>query len=386
MLLVLLLGSLTGCSSGAIQQTIESFKESAGQIQEENFPERRITEEEKELYYGYSGLSEEDREVYRQIAAGIEGFREEIPVTPVPAEDLEKIMKLVMTDHPEYFWTDGTCTFSYRELPSGETEDMSVRPQYQVGKEEAEDLKKQIEQKADAWISQIPADADTYEKIKSVYETLIHQVHYRQDSPQNQNIRSVFLEGSTVCMGYAKATQYLLNRMGIFCTLVTGTAGETQESHAWNLVKEGESYYYVDTTWGNPGYRNPEEEDTYISYSYLCCSDRELKDTHQADDLLVLPACTDERYHYYEQKGRFYETFDRETIYQTIAAELSAGAAQTELKFATQEAYDQAIDALVKGSLIENAIQNSDALVPGAAYSWKTCYGTSDFLIVILWE
>ena len=103
---------------------------------------------------------------------------------------------------------------------------------------------------------------DTYEKIKYIYETLIRQVEYQEDSGQNQNIRSVFLEGKTVCMGYSKAAQYLLNRMGIFCTLVTGTVnGDRPSSHAWNLVKIGEEYYFMDVTWGNPGYLNPAEND-----------------------------------------------------------------------------------------------------------------------------
>lgn len=264
--------TMAGCSAENMGETFDGLRETARQIkaaateqgqeaeEEQELPQRNITEEEETLYYGYSCLEEEEKEVYRQIAAGIEAFQEEIPVTAVSTESLEKIVKLVMADHPEYFWTDGTCSFSYRELQSGEVTDLSICPEYQADREEAQQLKVQIETKADQWISQVPEGADTYEKIKFVYETLISQVHYRQDSPQNQNIRSVFLEGSTVCMGYAKATQYLLNRMGIFCTLVTGTAGEENISHAWNLVKIGSQYYYVDTTWGNPGYQNPEED------------------------------------------------------------------------------------------------------------------------------
>ena len=65
------------------------------------------------------------------------------------------------------------------------------------------DLQNQIEAKADQWIQGAP-QGDTYERIKYVYETLIDQVEYQEDSPQNQNIRSVFLEGKTVCMGYSR--------------------------------------------------------------------------------------------------------------------------------------------------------------------------------------
>ncbi len=390
--------TMAGCSAENMGETFDGLRETARQIkaaateqgqeaeEEQELPQRNITEEEETLYYGYSCLEEEEKEVYRQIAAGIEAFQEEIPVTAVSTESLEKIVKLVMADHPEYFWTDGTCSFSYRELQSGEVTDLSICPEYQADREEAQQLKVQIETKADQWISQVPEGADTYEKIKFVYETLISQVHYRQDSPQNQNIRSVFLEGSTVCMGYAKATQYLLNRMGIFCTLVTGTAGEENISHAWNLVKIGSQYYYVDTTWGNPGYQNPEEEDLYISYSYLCCPDEEIQDTHTADGTIPLPSCTDDSYNYYRNKGCLFDVFDREALYQLLQRELEQGAEMTELKYATEDAYSEAVDALVHGSLIENAVQNSTALLPGTAYSWKTYYGTNDRLLVIVWR
>lgn len=84
---------------------------------DQGLPQRGITAEEEALYYGYACLTEEEKEVYRQFAAGIEEFQTEIPVTAVDTDRLEKIIKMVMTDHPEYFWADGTCSFSYRSCP-----------------------------------------------------------------------------------------------------------------------------------------------------------------------------------------------------------------------------------------------------------------------------
>src|SRR5699024_8941638 len=123
-------------------------------------------------------------------------------------EQLEKVMRILLADHPEYFWTDGTSSYTYQELPGGEIQNLKVRPEYQAGREEAASLQEQIETVADQWIAGAP-QGDIYEKIKYIYETLIRQVEYQEDSGQNQNIRSVFLEGKTVCMGYSKAAQYL---------------------------------------------------------------------------------------------------------------------------------------------------------------------------------
>lgn len=386
-----MLTGLSGCSH--VEDSIDLFRETvqnrlSSQEEEETItrPEKEIPQEQAAYYYGYNSLDEEAQKVYRQLAAGIENFQEEIPVDSTSQEQLEKVMRVLIADHPEYFWTDGTSSYTYQELPGGRAWNMEVRPEYQVGSQEAQTLKAQIEAKADQWIQGAP-EGDAYEKIKYVYETLIDQVEYQENSPQNQNIRSVFLEGKTVCMGYSKAAQYLLNRMGIFCTLVTGTVtGEKPSSHAWNLVRIGEQYYYMDVTWGNPGYLNPVEDDAYISYSYLCCNEETLAPTHVPDDTIPLPSCQDDSYNYYKNKGRWYDSFDWNQIYQVIQEDLVQGAEMTELRFAGQESYDLAAEALVGGSLIQEAVQNSIALMPGQSFSWQTYYGGSDYLIIIMWQ
>lgn len=396
---ILLCGALlTGISGCGIQEV----KEAAGHFQqrvdsivasqeeeiepEAEIPEIEITEEASAYYYGYSTLGDEEQRVYRQLAAGIESFQEEIPVDALSQEQLEKVMGVLMADHPEYFWADGTSSYTYQELPGGEIQDLKVRPEYQTGREEAASLQEQIETVADQWIAQAP-QGDTYERIKYVYETLIQQVEYQEDSEQNQNIRSVFLEEKTVCMGYSKAAQYLLNRMGIFCTLVTGTVqGDWPSSHAWNLVKIGEEYYYMDVTWGNPGYLNPVENDAYISYSYLCCSWDILAPTHVPDDTIPLPACEDDRYNYYKNIGRWYEGYDREQIYGVLQNDLTQGTVMTELRFAGQDSYDLALEDLLEGGLVERVVQDSGILTPGQTIAWQTYYGGSDYLIIIAWQ
>ena len=396
LLIAVMFTGICGCSSRDIEEAADLFRETVqdtlntqeerdGEDTEE-IPEKEISREQSAYYYGYSTLDEESQKVYRQLAAGIESFQEKIPVDPISQEQLEKVMRILMVDHPEYFWTDGTSSYTYQELPGGGIQNMEVQPAYQVTGQEALDLKSQIEAKADQWIQGAP-QGDTYEQIKYVYETLIDQAEYQEDSPQNQNIRSVFLEGKTVCMGYSKAAQYLLNRMGIFCTLVTGTVtGEKPSSHAWNLVKIGEQYYYMDVTWGNPGYLNPVENDAYISYSYLCCNWDTLAPTHVPDDTIPLPECEDDSYNYYKNKGRWYDTYDWDQIYQVIQNDLAQGAEMTELRFAGDESYEPATQALVGGDLIQSAVHNSTAVAPGQTFSWQTYYGGSDHLIIIVWQ
>ena len=377
-LIIFLIVSLSGCLP----------KFGSESLIEEELQERQIDASEEVLYYGYQSLSKEEQKVYRQIAEGLEQQEAEIRITPLSEERLMTVFNMVMIDHPEYFWIEGEFQYTtVEDLNENTKTAIQLMPVYTVEKEQTESLKQQIEQQADAWIAEIDASFDAYEKIKSVYELLIREVEYDETSFYNQTIQSVFLEKKTVCMGYAKATQYLLNKMGIFCTLVTGNIlDETSSSHAWNLVQIGENYYYVDTTWGSPGYNAQGDREDAISYSYLCCSDKIISATHKANEDILLPSCTDESYHYYRRKGCWYETYDKEHICDVLKRDIETNSPKTELCFQGEEEYQQAVQDLVEGNLIQEVIQKTSILSPGQQVSWQISYGGKDNLLVILWN
>lgn len=387
---VLLAQSAAGCGLEEGKEASAPEKETEiiiGQLLNEKLPEKELKETEAALYYGYQNLPKEEQKIYRQLMKGLEEFQEEISLSPVSAERLSVIVNMVMIDHPEYFWTDGAFQYWEEKWSDGSSAGMKIVPTYLVSAEEAQNLKRQIEEKAGQWLETIPPETDTYGKIKAVYELLIRNVSYEEDSPDNQNIRSVFLGGKTVCMGYSKATQYLLNKMGIFCTLVVGKiAGEENSSHAWNLVKIGEKYYYVDTTWGNPNYEGESPAEVDVYYSYLCCTEEFLGETHIPNADIPLPVCDDDSYHYYKNAGCWYENYDYNQIYQVLLNDLNAGAKKTELYFGSREAYDQATEALVNGTLVQEAAQNASVIRPGEGISWDIYSGGSDRLLVLVWS
>lgn len=377
-LIIFLIVSLSGC--------LPKFDSES--LIEEELQERQIDASEEVIYYGYQSLSKEEQKVYRQIAEGLEQQEAEIRITPLSEERLMTVFNMVMIDHPEYFWIEGEFQYTtVEDLNENTKTAIQLMPVYTVEKEQTESLKQQIEQQADAWTAEIDASFDAYEKIKSVYELLIREVEYDETSLYNQTIQSVFLEKKTVCMGYAKATQYLLNKMGIFCTLVTGNIlDEANSSHAWNLVRIGENYYYVDTTWGSPGYNTQGDREDAISYSYLCCSDKIISATHKANEDILLPSCTDESYHYYRRKGCWYETYDKERICDVLKRDIETNSPKTELCFQGEEEYQQAVQDLVEGNLIQEVIQKTSILSPGQQVSWQISYGGKDNLLVILWN
>ena len=114
-----------------------------------------------------------------------------------------------------------------------------------------------------------PGGDDQYAKAKYVYERVIDMTEYEVGSPDNQNICSVFINGRSVCQGYAKAAQLLLNRLGVKTTLVTGTvsAGDRpQARHAWNLTSVNGRDYFFDVTWGDSSFQQAASEEMFIIF------------------------------------------------------------------------------------------------------------------------
>lgn len=115
-----------------------------------------------------------------------------------------------------------------------------------------------------------------------------------------------------MCAGYARTTQYLLNRLGIPCTYVTGTT--RSGAHGWNLVLADDDWYYLDPTWGDPLFSDGEKAPDYVSYNYFCVTGEELFQTHTPDDTFPLPQCTATACNYFARNGLLLDRYDYDTV------------------------------------------------------------------------
>jgi transglutaminase/protease-like cytokinesis protein 3 len=130
------------------------------------------------------------------------------------------------------------------------------------------------------------------ERILYVYDYIVNNTEYDLSAPHNQDISSVFVNGVSVCAGYAKATQYLLQKLGISCTFVAGTAtGAATDYHGWNLVFSDGNYSWLDPTFGDPIYENGQPYGIVVYEPFLVTDDVFFLD-HTADEKFPLPNCT----------------------------------------------------------------------------------------------
>ncbi len=321
------------------------------------FQEVVLSEDEVEQKFYYQQLNEEERLVYKEILEGIRGNTEEIYIHASDAERANKIFQDILKDHPDIFWCDGTISAT----TYGGSESYTVlKPTYIYDEASKETMKAEIEGAAAQCLSGIAADDTEYNKILYVYEYIVDTVDYDLEAPDNQNIYSVFVHQRSVCAGYSKAAQYLLERLGVFCTYVTGTTGGGQ-NHAWNLVMCEGDYYYLDVTWGDPVFQAAEGEEVRdfenISYDYMCCDDAELFKNHTPDEGTALPACTKMNRNYYMMNNMYYESYDSGLILQRMNDVIASRGNPVVIKFADDALYNQAHDDVFQ-NVVKAAAKN----------------------------
>ena len=186
--------------------------------------------------------------------------------------------------------------------------------------------------------------------------TIIKQTDYDLSAPDNQNIYSVLVGGASVCQGYAKTTQYLLNELGIDCTIVFGKVGDG-EAHSWNIVECNGDFYHLDTTWGDASYSMngemlTEAEAPEINYDYLCISTQQLERTHEIKEVVVLPECDSLDDNYYVREGKYFYTYDEEQFRRELAETFEEGESSITIKCDSEEVYDTFYEELIENQMI----------------------------------
>ena len=207
---------LTGCTSGEMGMDQEQAKETPAveeQIPRTGEMNSDVAESLKKRQNGqfyFDQLHSEDQTVYVEILDILQHFQKDIPLSCLETDTIERIFQYVLNDHPEIFYVEG-YTFTRYTLGS-EVKKITFSGTYTMDEEEAESRKKLIRDYAVNCLTGITPDMDDYEKTKYIYEYIINSTEYDSEAPDNQNICSVFLYGRSVCQGYAKATQYLLEQ------------------------------------------------------------------------------------------------------------------------------------------------------------------------------
>ncbi|WP_050008150.1 transglutaminase domain-containing protein [Butyrivibrio sp. WCE2006] len=315
--------------------------------------------------YAFEHLTDEGKTVYVELLQIIRHKASDVVVSTLDEDVLDVVCQFVQADHPELFYIDG---YTYtRYTIGGVLKRISFSGKYLYDADEIAERQAKIDAYVDECLSGIPRDADTFAKVKYVYDYLITNTEYDADAPDNQNICSVFIYGRSVCQGYAEATQYLLNKLGIPATVVTGKVNGV--GHTWNLVRVDGEYTYVDTTWGDSSYQMSEaaEGDSqklpFINYTYLCCTTQDIEKTHVIAETLPVPECTSMKNNYYVREGEYFTECDMDALAALFRKRYADGSNNVTIKCSTKAIYDEFNDVLFDGKKVFSLMEGTNTTV-----------------------
>lgn len=302
--------------------------------------------------YYHTLLSDKEKKAYERLAEGISENEEEIKVWVGGEASVNRIVKAVYYDFPEFFWFECGASYETYELLGYSR----IRPNYIYSGEEKKENKLAVQEYVDKVYEQADGSSD-YEKIKSVYDYVILNTDYVDKAPDDQDILSVMKNGKSVCAGYSKTIQVLLRCLGFECIYVTGE-DDNSGGHAWNMVRLGDNYYHIDATWGDPVYTESSEEyRDYVSYAYLLCPDEDILKTHKYNDDFTYPECTSDEYASYVVEGTYFKEYSEDEIYEKLKAGIDEEEKCMTLKFSTKEVYETAYDGLINNGLLKKVMR-----------------------------
>lgn len=316
------------------------------------------SEEGHQEYY-FKQLTEEEQRVYRELLKGIRAREKEFYLTISDDDSIDRSYHAVLKDHPEIFWVHNREKI-YKTTYS-DSDYCVFTPGYTYTDSEIDEIQTAMEQSFQEVRALITEDAGDYEKVRIVYTYVIDHTQY-QTGEDDQSIAGVFWKKSAVCAGYAGAVQYLLERLDIPCIYVDGSTKGSTEGHAWDIVKIGQEYYYVDATNGDqPDFLNGDaaqlEEHKTIIYDYLCPFPEEYEKTYTPSEELTVPACTAKDLDFYVLNQGYFEDYSWQDIYDYCKMRLDNGAAVVRFKFGSQEAFSEACQELLDDGVVQNVAQ-----------------------------
>lgn len=112
---------------------------------------------------------------------------------------------------------------------------------------------RQVTNKLSEVYSQLSLDGmSDIEKINTVYGYITDNVRYPDEVDINDrdyfSPYGALIEHEAVCQGFALLLYRMLIDSGLDCRVVPGKSDD-DTNHAWNIVRIGDVYYYLDSTW-----------------------------------------------------------------------------------------------------------------------------------------
>lgn len=375
-------------SGGAIVQTIEDLVPTQREIQTAQPQNQKLkTDDRKTLEEQlFDSMTQDEKKAYDSIYDAMSKRKDTVNIHQnLETEKVFELVQLVISQHPEIFWSKGDCTFASNRV---------LTLKYPYSLEEIKEKNSIIEKNTKEILDKINPTDSEYEKSLAIFDYIISNTSYAHDAIRDMNnhievstIEGVFLNSSAVCSGYSRAYQYLLTLAGIDAMTVTGTAQtpDGEGDHAWIVQVIDDEIYFTDPTWGDC-YENTTDND-FVSHIYFLINSNAIEKTHNINSLFDFIKSTADKNNYFVKESLYFEEYSQSDIRSAIKNSLENNKNGIELKFANDEAYEKASTALFDNENIYFILMSVD-LFSGKLDSEKISYSCNDThrVITIFYE
>ncbi|MBR1470094.1 MAG: hypothetical protein IJ600_00465 [Lachnospiraceae bacterium] len=233
------------------------------------------------FYPYYAMLDAKEAALYLQIYANAGEYNAAFRAVDqsLSKEQIKNAFSALFYDHPELFWLETAYQARYRN--NGDFLELDLV--FNRTAQEADAAKARFAQAAEQFVQAAENYASDHDREKYVHDALAEHNRYSLGAEMNQSAYSSIVGDATVCAGYARGFQYLMQQLGVPCYFCAGYAGE---SHAWNIIYLGGEYYNVDVTWDDT------DNAEVCNHKYFNRTDADLAKDHARRGLSVyLPPC-----------------------------------------------------------------------------------------------
>jgi|GEM_PF-4219512 len=255
---------------------------------------------DKRTYYYYNRLTDEQKIAYITVYSEMIGFEESRRIA-INSDEIEDVFVAVLYDNPQIFWVDSNYEFYDYE------DSVQLNLKYRNTEAEAAEINKNLYEKLSQIMSSIDDNASDYQIEKYFHDYVCENTVYDETTYGNigNTAYSSLLDGKSICEGYARAMQILLDSAGIrnYVVIGDGVTEEGTDAHMWNIVEIDGENYHLDATW------NDTSMDDRFGYMYFNVTDDFISDDH----INIVPAdnnCISTKYNYFVMNNLYVEDFN----------------------------------------------------------------------------
>ncbi len=292
---------------------------------------------DEDTYFYYNGLNTQEKEAYEIMYTSFISFDKSFTME-ISVSRLSNILSAVLYDNPHIFWVD----FDYEYIENENT--IEFYPVYTLSKSDADSLSIKLENKIGEIVSDMDLSLSDYEKELYIHDYVCENTAYDESTykTNGHTAYSSLLNGKSICEGYSRAVQILLNEVDIDNYLVVGNGidEDGEEPHMWNIVTLDGENYHLDATWNDPV-----GEDEYYHY-YFNVTDEYIKRDH-TDIAPDSNRCVSMKYNYFVVENMYVKNFNgfNEHIDRSVDV-LIQGENIVEFVFESKEDYKNAVEII----------------------------------------